>query len=401
MNLIACTSKQAELIRRLGGDPALVHSHAEASQVIRRLIEQRDADEHAKWRRKYERSLQDMPASGGGGLHPYLCKIAFFGVKAGFDRQAIFHDIRGRVQGARPVPDSEIMQAIQKKEADCAPRSLSSGRQWPAYTVKKAVGLVDGAAALRTILKAGEGASEAEIQDASPVRIDWEPKYDAAEVLECLYRPTDNLFIGNRTSPGEPGRNLRPAAEWIDIYRKGGTTAEHIIWNPLSGAQGLAKDGSSSYRADACVIGFRYAIIEFDRKPVHLLTPDERLALRVDSMDELSSEERARIAREWPPMPRDLQFAFFAGIHVPLVALVCTGGKSIHGVVRVDGVDDATGWTREIECGLYDEILTPMGVDSSCKNEARLSRLPGHYRVATQRWQRVLYLAPSGRRIRP
>ncbi len=401
MNLIACSSKQAELIRKLGGDPAQVHSHAEASELIRRLIEQRDADEHAKWRRKYDRSLQDMPASGGGGLHPYLCKIAFFGVKAGIDGHAIFYDIRSRVQGVRPVPDSEIWQAIQKKKSDCAPRTLSDGRQWPSYTPKRTMGIVDGAVALRTILKAGEGASEAEIQDASPVRIDWEPKDDAAEVLECLYRPTDNIFIGNRTSPGEPGRNLRPAAEWVDIYRKGGATAEHIIWNPLSGTQGLAKDGSPSYRADDCVIGFRYAMIEFDRKPVPLLSPEERLTLRVDSKEQLTPEERTRIARDWPAMPREFQLAFFAGIHVPLVALVCTGGKSIHGIVRVDGVDDATGWTREIECGLYDDILTPMGVDSSCKNEARLSRLPGHYRVATGRWQRVLYLAPSGRRIRP
>ena len=54
-----------------------------------------------------------------------------------------------------------------------------------------------------------------------------------------------------------------------------------------------------------------------------------------------------------------------------------------------------------MECGLFAERLVPLGVDAACRNEARLSRMPGYLRPDSQRLQRLLYLAPEGRAVRP
>jgi len=81
------------------------------------------------------------------------------------------------------------------------------------------------------------------------------------------------------------------------------------------------------------------------------------------------------------------------------VALLDSGGRSIHGWVRIDAANFAE-WTRRVESKLFD-ILTALGADGACKNEARLSRMPGHFRAEKNRWQRLLYLNPVGGPIIP
>jgi len=72
--------------------------------------------------------------------------------------------------------------------------------------------------------------------------------------------------------------------------------------------------------------------------------------------------------------------------------LIDSGGKSIHAWIRVD-CPDRNAWERAIEQELFGQWLAPMGVDLACRNESRLSRLPGHYRVDTGNRQRLLFLA--------
>jgi hypothetical protein len=116
-------------------------------------------------------------------------------------------------------------------------------------------------------------------------------------------------------------------------------------------------------RGDACVAAFRYAVVEFD---------------------ELSREE---------------QLAFWWSARLPVAVLVDSGGKSIHGWIRVQGVYGADGWTRVVEEYLFGRLLNPLGVDGACRNESRLSRLPGHWRQENGNWQRLLYLAPGGKAV--
>lgn len=134
--------------------------------------------------------------------------------------------------------------------------------------------------------------------------------------------------------------------------------------NPLTGKPGPTASGNGkTLRGDACVARFKFAVVEFDA------------------------------------LPREEQLAFWWAARLPVALLVDSGGKSIHGWVRVQGVACATDWARVVERHLFGDLLEPLGVDPACKNESRLSRLPGHFRREKNSWQRVLYLAPEGKAV--
>ena len=305
---------------------------------------------------KYQDALRNMPASGGGGCHTAQLGIANYGRLAGISADQVAADIAARVHGTRRVPVSEIVKTVNKAfntKSTFSPRDTMR----TATPAPK----VDGTKLLVGICERGADFSEAELWEASPVRIDWPPEQDAVEVLRRLYHPTDRLFIGTRYDAGV--EHVLSVGDWLTRFERGAAIPEHIIPNPLTGERGLTKDGKPSYRADDCVAQFRFAVVEFDE------------------------------------MPRDQQIRFWAGVKLPVVALLDSGGKSVHGWVRIDAAD-AADWQQRVEGKLFD-ILTAIGADKACKNEARLSRMPGHYRAEKSRWQRVLYLNPTGGQVIP
>lgn len=291
---------------------------------------------------RYRDALCSLPASGGGGCHVALLRVANLGRMAGVSREQTAQDIAGHVHGTRRVPPSEIAAAVAKAFNSAPPPVIARPT-------------VDGKKLLKFVMDRGADFTEADLWNVSPVRIDWPPARDAVEVLRRLYEPEERLFIGSRHDAGP--ECIRPASEWIARFESGAAVPEHVIPNPLSGGLGKTKDGKPSYRADNCVERFKIVVIEFDT------------------------------------MPRAQQIQFFAGSNLPLLALIDSGGKSLHGWAWMD-VNDAPEWERRVE-GLLFSMLTPVGVDSSCKNEARLSRMPGHWRAEKNNWQRILYLSPS------
>lgn len=313
---------------------------------------------------RYQAKLAALPASGGGGCHPALLGVATLGVMAGVPADDIFRDLREHVHGERVVPDAEIRDAIEKAVHDRASGAeTDAGPERPPRLPGPAF---DGPAALRRIIEAGRGVGEADLQECSPVRIDWPPEEDAYRALDAIYQPDDWLYIGTRESPAAPGRNLRRAADWIAAFRQRppGPCQPHIAPNPMSGQPAPKANGKGeTFRGDKCVAAFRLAVVEFDN------------------------------------LPHDEQLAFWAAVRLPVVLLVDSGGKSIHGWVRVDGISEAALWTRVVERHLFRNLLQPLGVDPACKNESRLSRLPGHFRTEKQAWQRILYLAPEGKAV--
>ena len=305
---------------------------------------------------RYLDRLKTLPPSGGGGCHPALLGVANHGVRASIDPQLIHDDIRRHIHGTRRVPDREITAAIEKAWADkgkVVRYNFKKQQQKPP---------IDGKKARQKIIAIGAGRTEADIWDASPIKIDWPHEEDPLHLLTHLYQSDDLLFMGERYSPGIMNKTIRTVAFWKQYFSKGSRTFPHIIPNPLSGLEGLKKDGKPSLRADSCVKSFRFAVVEFD---------------------DLSHEE---------------QLAFWWAVNLRVVALIDSGNKSIHGWIRIDNVNSEAMWTREVEDVLFKELLIPMGVDGNCKNESRLSRLPGHRRDNGKQ-QRLLYLAPGGRRI--
>ncbi len=300
---------------------------------------------------RYNDELHQMPASGGGGCHSALLRVANFGRLAGVKPNQVAQDLAAYVHGTRKVTGAEICAAVCK--AFDAPITIT-----PRVNMRPAI---DGAKLLNAILERGADFNEADLWESSPVRIDWPPQHDAVEVLTRLYAPAEKLFIGARHDAG--AEHVVRVGEWIRHFECGGAISAHIIPNPLSGEQGQTKDGKASYRADDCVARFRFAVVEFDT------------------------------------MPRDRQFQFWAGVKLPVVALLDSGGKSVHGWVRIDA-DNADGWTLRVENKLF-SLLSAIGADASCRNESRLSRMPGHYRTEKGHFQRLLYLDPVGGPVIP
>ncbi|MEI6154756.1 MAG: hypothetical protein WCQ90_11780 [Deltaproteobacteria bacterium] len=190
---------------------------------------------------------------------------------------------------------------------------------------------------------------------------------DTILFLETVFKNDDKIWIDEHDKPGIPGRNILTRAEWVERFENGGKTFPHIICNPLSGLPAPKKTGDGvTYRGDNNVTQFRHCVVEFDN------------------------------------LTREEQIRFWSAIKLPIVCLIDTGGKSIHAwldVKKLTKVETAEQWQTEIEERLYNRLLIPMGVDAACKNPARLSRLPGHYRQEKESWQRLLWLSPTGRAI--
>jgi hypothetical protein len=191
---------------------------------------------------------------------------------------------------------------------------------------------------------------EVELWERSPTRLDWPVAEDARQLLARLYAPDEIVYIGE-LSRGV----LRKAGELATGFDR---ECHHIIPNPLTGSYGPKKGGGFSLRADSCVKAFRFAVVEFDKR-----------------------------TRAWQT---DFWLrAIDAG--TPVAAIIDSGGKSLHSWLRVH-CRDAVEWETRVEQGLFSGKLAGLGADVSCKNEARLSRLPGALRRETGRWQRLLYL---------
>jgi hypothetical protein len=209
---------------------------------------------------RYNYELGQMPASGGGGCHTALLRVANIGRLAGINRDQVAQDLAANVHGTRKVTGSEIGAAVNKAFD-------SSSTNTPYVSTRTAIprANVNGAKLLDAIVERATGLTEVDLWEASPVRICWPPEDDAMEVLRRLYRPEDRLFIGTRHDAG--AGHVLPVSEWNTRFARGIGIPEHIIPNPLTGEQGLTKDGKHSFRADSCVARFMLALVEFDAMP--------------------------------------------------------------------------------------------------------------------------------------
>jgi hypothetical protein len=225
----------------------------------------------------------------------------------------------------------------------------------------------NGKIVLQNIIKEGTISREADLCDLSPIRLCEPREYDPILFLNTMYDPDDLIWMGERYDPGVMGRNIMTVADWIKLIRLTGKTAPFFIINPLSGQSAPKMSGlGETYRGDRNVKTFKYALVEFDT---------------------LTHEDQIR---------------FWSAVKLPIRCLVDTGGKSIHALVDVRKtakIETYDQWQSLIKSSLYDQHLTPMGVDSNCSNPARLSRLPGHFRAEKNSWQRLIWLSSEGRRI--
>jgi len=289
----------------------------------------------------------------GSGYHTDLMRKANYAAILGMTPEDAFGDLRKRTpQGTRRILDREILDALRKAYRDRGSREFVP-RSRPEPVVR------DGEQALRQIIEKAVIHDEADLWEASPIRLMDAPERDAELFLETMFRPEDLLFIGSTYDTD----TIRSRDAWIES----GCDAPHIAVNPLSGglAPNKAGDGQT-HRGDNNVVAFRHCLVEFDN---------------------LSHEDQIR---------------FWSAVHLPIKALVCTGGKSIHAWIDVPKLASVTTleeWDAHIRRVLYDRTLRPLGADGACSNPSRLSRLPGHHREKTGKYQKILWLSSEGRPI--
>ena len=308
---------------------------------------------------RYFEALRTIPAPGGNGCHPYLLLLANLAAKAGRSPEQAFDDIRQSIPaGGRKVLDREIWDAIRKAYNQ---GGTFTPRPRPAPAVR------NGDAARQRIINQGRISDDADLWEESPVKIHCLPEETPMLLLSILFDPDDLVWIGERHQAGILGETIRRASEWVEHFQGGGMTGPHIIINPLDGIPRPKKSGDGeTLRGDHNVSAFRYCLVEFD---------------------DLSREDQIR---------------FWSAVKLPIVALIDTGGKSIHAWVQVSKlatVNTLEQWQEDIKIKLYDRILAPLGVDAACSNPSRLSRLPGHLREEKNTTQRLLWLSSEGRPV--
>ena len=68
---------------------------------------------------RYNDELRQMPASGGGGCHSALLRVANFGRLAGVNPNQVAQDLAAHVHGARKVSRGEIRRRSIRRSIPC------------------------------------------------------------------------------------------------------------------------------------------------------------------------------------------------------------------------------------------------------------------------------------------
>ena len=227
----------------------------------------------------------------------------------------------------------------------------------PVVTPQRPQGKFDGRRAWENIIQPyiSEPDLECELWERSPYRIDFEcGQEDMEALLSTLYEPDDVIFIGDACANYSRQREcVRTVTEHLSNLQM----AEYFRPNPLTGIPVRRDNGKQSLVCDECVAKFRYAVVEFDSKPLN-----EQYAFYLAMLDK----------------------------GMPFAALIYSGNKSIHGLLAVD-CPDADSWKRTVEDELFRNRLELLGCDGACKNESRMTRTPGAKR-SNGKMQKLLYL---------
>jgi hypothetical protein len=280
---------------------------------------------------KYEQSLKDYPARGSG-LHQHIMSCACLGVIAEVPPLVIINDMEENFQGIKP-----------NEAADAVAKASTTDFERPEVSRRPVIEKVD----IRKFTE-GYGTDLMELVEASPYRLLNDIDADAYTLLEHLYTPDEFLFIGDVFD-----REVKTVREWL------GTNLQfpHIIPNPMTGKIGQTDMGKPSYRCEGTIADMRYAVCEMDEVPL------------------------------------EQQVAFWLKCIkiIPVVAIIHSGGKSLHAWVKVDCGLDHDKWERDVKGWLFDTFGVKYGFDRACSNKSRLSRLPGFKREGKAQ-QRLLYL---------
>ncbi len=205
---------------------------------------------------------------------------------------------------------------------------------------------------------------EVDLTEQSPIRPPENWKEGAATMLRALYAPTDRLnlvtnhfVVEGKAKPSGGGKTLS-RDEWLKwLAEKGVPQSAAGCWiRPNPCGDGTGKDGAIR---DQDITAFRFLLLESDL------------------------------------LPLNAQFAALMHLHLPVAAVITSGGASVHAWLKVD-CKDANEYA-EVAVAVFQK-LEPLGYDPANKNPSRLSRFPGAMRkigAGADPMQRLVYLNPN------
>lgn len=306
-----------------------------------------------------------------GQRHEQIVKIACSMYAQGWNSEAIFSHIRPNY--GPDVSDKEIRDVIRwaekkyfgnftAKKFQYSPATALAGGNWSAFKAKarnQNTIITD----VERLLK-GFSCADADLFEASPVRLSENYREDCLFVFEVLYFPENRINIVTdfeKTQADNGVIKANPTGfgitktrnEWIDYCRNNPVPeSEAGAWlriNPIHG-NGISDNDISD---------FRFVLLESDI------------------------------------LPLEIQFSVFGKLPLPISAILTSGGKSLHAWVKIaaHSVEEYRIKVRELF-----SFLSPLGFDPLNKNPSRLSRLPGVQRkigAKSDGIQKLIYLNPS------
>jgi hypothetical protein len=261
--------------------------------------------------------------------------------------------------GDRLVPVSEVEQAVARARSDHGAGSSGASIRSCRPSTRRRRPTFDPLLERAKLIRCGGPCSFDDLIGSASNRCCDTGAAAAIGLITALFHRDDLLCIGTIE---DDVPIVKSALAWVDQLERITDDAlrlapnagppllepqefELIIANPLTGQPAPRKDGARlTLIGDNCVARHSYAIAEFDT---------------------LSLPDQCAFWRGWSQR--------FPGW---LVALVFSGGKSVHAWLRADA-PDAEDWRTRIHAGMFGEILIPLGVDPATRNPSRRTRLPG------------------------
>ena len=374
------------------------------SAAFERLVNQAPRS-RAYYEFKFQAALKKIPAPGYGlGCHKSLLGVASLGIKAWHTDDEIFVAIRVAIpEGRREVSDKDIFDAIKRARVDTFPAGGNpSVRPSVEMVRRKKLSKTEAAKVRKHVLSYSTGPVNLDSEDfrrAHGFQLKqqamgqlYPEAFTMIQLIRELYAPEDLLYIGPERMVDSGIGNIRNAAEWANYFEEQqhailervgntdwnsstpsafflnlGMRYSHIVPNPVTGCFGKTKDKRDSLRCDGSIGDFRYTIIDFDV---------------YDTLEEQG----------------EVLHCLCEAIGLRICAVVHTGGKGYHALVKIDGVDSLDGWNRKIRDELF-LTFEALGADPACANPSRGLRFCGVFRRGTGRWQRLVFVSREGVKI--
>ncbi|NLH91958.1 MAG: AAA family ATPase [Atopobium sp.] len=200
-----------------------------------------------------------------------------------------------------------------------------------------------------------------------------ESQAPSAQPSLLLNLPHRDVPVPPHLSPADQSRAflraVRKPGEYITVVTEAKYDEKSGKWKPCGKGTYYTFDEAMDHAEDILASG----------------NPDAGIWVRVNPMTlgGASNEDVTDyryVLVECDDLPIDEQLRLIADLNLPCPAIIFSGGKSVHAIVRIDA-KDAEEYKERVR-RLYDVCkANGLSVDESCKNAGRLTRLPGATRA--------------------